>query len=75
LPRTAASTHSESEDEGAPPPVVDAGAGVVGQAGDIGPRGVLAVAALAAAALAATLGVGVHCAALKASVTGHYAHL
>ncbi len=47
----------------APPPVVDPGANVVGQAGNIGPGGVLAVGALAAAALAAALGVRVHCAA------------
>ena len=47
----------------APPPVVDARAGVVRRAGDVGPGGVLAVLAGARAALAAALGVGVHCAA------------
>ena len=43
--------------------MVDAGAHVVGKAGDVGPGGVLAVGTLAAAALAAALGVRVHCAA------------
>ena len=42
--------------------MVDPGAHVVGQAGDIGPGGVLAVGPFAAAALAAALGVRVHCA-------------
>ena len=57
------------EPEGSvPPPVVDPGARVVGRAGDVGPRSILAVGAGAAAALAAALGVRVHCKATAGAV-------